>query len=65
MVDKMIPVENAVVSKQDQKMIDFLGKALKSKPKRQMKVKMLLADDSDDDYQFTKPERLPIEKLIE
>jgi hypothetical protein len=30
----MIPVENAVVSKQDQKMIDFLGKALKSKPKR-------------------------------
>lgn len=65
MVDKMIPIENAVVSKQDQKMIDFLGKALKSKLKRQMKVKMLLADDSDDDYQFTKPERLPIEKLIE
>ena len=46
-------------------MIDFLGKALKSKVKKQMKVNMLLADDSDDDYLFMKPERKPIERLIE
>ena len=30
-----------------------------------MKVNMLLDDNSDDDYCFTKPERQPIERLIE
>lgn len=46
-------------------MIDFVGKALKTRVKKQMKVNMLLDDNSDDDYCFTKPERLPIERLIE
>lgn len=46
-------------------MIDFIGKALKTRVKRQMKVNMMLDEDSDDDYTFTKPERLPIERLIE
>ena len=46
-------------------MIDFVGKALKTRVKRQMKVNMLLDDNSDDDYCFTKPERQPIERLIE
>ena len=43
-------------------MIDFVGKALKTRVKKQMKVNMLLDDNSDDDYCFTKPERQPIER---
>lgn len=46
-------------------MIDFVGKSIKTRVKKQMKVNMLLDDNSDDDYCFKKPERLPIERLIE
>ena len=61
MVDRIIAVEG--VSKQDQKIIDFVGKE-PGRARKQVKTSETLGDVSDDDYSSMKRERKPIERLI-
>ena len=62
MVDRIISVEG--VSKQDQKIIDFVGKE-PGRRRKLIKQSATLDDVSDDDYGSMKQERKPIERLID
>lgn len=64
-VNKLVPVDG--VSKQDQKIFDFMGQPVRGKKKQGLvKKRSLLLDDSEEeDHHFSSTDKMPIEKQIE